>query len=93
VIILTSVEDWPGKRNMMIRQIVSCDICGEEKEQTNHWFVAYDEGGEFRVSGLTPSNSLDLAAKHLCGESCVHKLLDEFLISTEAGHTQPAKRG
>ncbi len=74
----------------MIRQIVSCDICGEEKEQTNHWFVAYDQGGEFRVSGLTPSNSLDIAAKHLCGESCVHKLLDEFLISTEVGHTQPA---
>lgn len=71
----------------MIRQIVFCDICGEEKEQTNHWFVAYDQGGEFRVSGLTPSNSQDLAAKHLCGESCVHKLLDEFLISTEAGHT------
>jgi hypothetical protein len=74
----------------MIRQIVSCDICGEEKEQTNHWFVAYDQGGEFRVSGLTPSNSPDLAAKHLCGESCVHKLLDEFLISTEAGHRRPA---
>ncbi len=74
----------------MIRQIVSCDICGEEKEQTNHWFVAYDEGGEFRVSGLTPSNSLDLVAKHLCGESCVHKLLEEFLISTKASHTHPA---
>ena len=72
----------------MIRQIVSCDICGEEKERTNHWFVAYDQEGEFRVSGLTASNSLDVAAKHLCGESCVHKLLDEFLISTEAGHTQ-----
>lgn len=73
----------------MIRQIVCCDICGEEKEQTNHWFVAYDQGGEFRVSGLTSSNSQDAAAKHLCGESCVHKLLDEFLISTEARHTQP----
>ena len=73
----------------MIRQIVSCDICGEEKEQTNHWFVAYDHGGEFRVSGLTPSNSQDREAKHLCGESCVHKLLDEFLISTEARHRQP----
>jgi hypothetical protein len=74
----------------MIRQIVSCDICGEEKEQTNHWFVAYDQGGEFRISGLTPTNSQDVAAKHLCGESCVHKLLDEFLTSLEAGHRQPA---
>lgn len=74
----------------MIRQIVSCDICGEEKEQTNHWFVAYAEGGDFHVSGLNPSNSLKPGAKHLCGENCVHKLLDEFLTSTEAGHRQPA---
>ncbi len=71
----------------MIRQIVSCDVCGEEKEQTNHWYVAYDQGGEFRVSGLTPSGSQDPAAKHLCGESCVHKLLEQFLISTEVGHS------
>ena len=74
----------------MIRQIVSCDICREEKEQTNHWFVAYAEGGDFHVSGLNPSNSLNPGAKHLCGQNCVHKLLDEFLTSTEAGHTQPA---
>lgn len=74
----------------MIRQIVSCDICGEEKEQTNHWFVAYDQGGEFRVSGLTPSNSQDVAAKHLCGESCLHKMLDEFLLALDASRRQPA---
>ncbi len=73
----------------MIRQIVSCDICGEEKEHTNHWFVAYDHGGEFRISGLNASNFQDTAAKHLCGENCVHKLLDEFLTSLETGHQQP----
>ena len=73
----------------MIRQIVTCDVCGEEKEQTNHWFVAWEQEGEFRISGLTQANSQETAAKHLCGENCVHKLLDEFLTSLEAGHRPP----
>jgi len=29
----------------VIRQAISCDICGTEKKQTNHWFVAYDQEG------------------------------------------------
>ena len=37
----------------MIRQAISCDICGAEKRQTNHWFVAYAHGGELRVTGWT----------------------------------------
>ena len=35
----------------MIRQAISCDICGAEKKQTNHWFVASTHGGELRVAG------------------------------------------
>jgi hypothetical protein len=73
----------------MIRQIIFCDICGEEKEQTNHWFVAYIENGDFHISGLNSSNIVNPAAKHLCGQNCMHKMLDEFLTSTEGAHTQP----
>jgi hypothetical protein len=74
----------------MIRQIIFCDICGEEKEQTNHWFVAYTENGDFHISVLNPSKSVNPVAKHLCGQNCMHKMLDEFLTSTEAAHAQAA---
>ena len=68
----------------MIRHAISCDICGMEMKQTNHWFVAYDQGGELRVSGWSSRNRLRPGAKHLCGQTCLHKLVDDFMAKTLA---------
>lgn len=73
----------------MIRQAISCDICGAEKKQTNHWFVACEQAGELRVSGWSSRNKLRTGSKHLCGQTCLHKLLDEFLARTVEGRTTP----
>jgi hypothetical protein len=75
--------------NTVIRQAISCDICGSEKKQTNHWFVAYDQGGELRVSGWSSRNRLRAGSKHLCGQTCLHKLVDEFMARTLAVRLQP----
>jgi hypothetical protein len=74
----------------MIRQAISCDICGAEKKQTNHWFVAYAHGGELRVSGWTASGRLRAGAKHLCGQTCVHKLVDDFIAAQASSRVQAA---
>lgn len=63
----------------MIRQAISCDICGAEKKQTNHWFVAWEQAGELRVSGWNSRNRLRTGSKHLCGQVCMHKLADDFM--------------
>ena len=68
----------------MIRQAISCDICATEKKQTNHWFVAYETGGELRVSGWNSRNRLRPGSKHLCGQTCLHKLVDEFMAKSIA---------
>lgn len=68
----------------MIRQAISCDICGTEKRQTNHWFVAYEQGGELRVSGWSSRHRLRPGSKHLCGQTCLHKLVDEFVAKSNA---------
>jgi hypothetical protein len=73
----------------LIRQAISCDICGNEKRQTNHWFVAYDQAGELRVSGWNSRNRLRAGTKHLCGQICLHKLVDEFLARTLATRITP----
>ena len=73
----------------MIRQAISCDICGTEKKQTNHWFVAFDQNGELRVSGWSSRNRLRPGMKHLCGQTCLHKLVDEFMARTIAVRVQP----
>jgi hypothetical protein len=63
----------------MIRQAISCDICGAEKKQTNHWFVAHTHAGELRVAGWNANGRMRAGAKHLCGQVCLHKLMDEFI--------------
>ena len=63
----------------MIRQAISCDICGTEKKQTNHWFVALEQSGELRLSGWSARCKLRPGSKHLCGQTCLHKLVDEFM--------------
>lgn len=73
----------------MIRQAISCDICGTEKRQTNHWFVAYEQAGELRVSGWTSRHRLRTDSKHLCGQTCLHKLVDEFMAKSIAVRVQP----
>ena len=75
--------------NEVIRQAISCDICGTEKKQTNHWFVAYDHGGELRVGGWKSRNRMRPGAKHLCGQTCLHKLVDEFMARDLAERVQP----
>lgn len=72
----------------MIRQAISCDICATEKKQTNHWFVVSEQGGELRVSGWNSRNRLRPGMKHLCGQICLHKLVDEFMARTLAMRAQ-----
>lgn len=74
----------------MIRQAISCDICGAEKRQTNHWFVAYAHGGELRVTGWKVSSRLRAGSKHLCGQTCLHKLVDEFIAGTMVSRSPSA---
>ncbi|MGA8087550.1 MAG: hypothetical protein WCA10_09600 [Terracidiphilus sp.] len=66
----------------MIRQAISCDICGTEMLNANHWFVAYDRGPELRIGVCNPGNRLRASARHLCGDKCLHKLVDVFTART-----------
>jgi hypothetical protein len=66
----------------VIRQAISCDICGTEMLNANHWFVAYDRGPELRIGAWNPRNKLRASARHLCGHKCLHKLVDDFMART-----------
>lgn len=71
-------------RSVVIRLAISCDICGEEKKQTNHWFVAYEHSGELRIGGWKSRYCKRTGSRHLCGQTCLHKLMDEFMAKTIA---------
>ncbi len=74
----------------MIRQAISCDICGSEKQQTNHWFVAYESAGELRLAAWHGLKNKRAMVKHLCGQKCVYRLLDEFMAKQTALNAQMA---
>jgi hypothetical protein len=76
----------------VIRQAISCDICGTDKQQTNHWFVAYDQHGELRISDWNSQIRLRPGAKHLCGQICLHKLVDEFMAKAIAVRLPAAEK-
>jgi hypothetical protein len=67
----------------LIRQAISCDICGAEMVSANHWFVAYDRGPELRIAPWTGENRSRAKARHLCGHKCLHKLVDDFMARTQ----------
>jgi hypothetical protein len=72
------------RRVAVIRLAISCDICGAEKKQTNHWFVAYEHAGELRIGGWKSRYCKRAGSRHLCGQTCLHKLVDEFMAQAIA---------
>jgi hypothetical protein len=74
----------------LIRQAYSCDVCGTEKKQTNHWFVVREVSEELRVSGWNSRNRERPGVKHMCGQACVHKLVDDFMARSISARMQPA---
>jgi hypothetical protein len=74
----------------VIRLAISCDICGAEKKQTNHWFVAYEHAGELRIGGWNSRYCKRAGSRHLCGQTCLHKLVDEFMAQAIADDREMA---
>ena len=70
-------------------------------QNPNHWFVVYDGGPEFRMTRWNSRTRLRPDARHLCGQTCLHKLVDDFMVRTisdrvtttadKAGQPQPEK--
>jgi hypothetical protein len=67
----------------MMAENAMCDVCGIDKKKANHWFMAFEDKGVLRLSPWSGLNPKRLSMKHLCGQACVHRLVDVFL----AGHS------
>jgi hypothetical protein len=70
----------------MIRQAINCDMCGAERvESTSYWFVADEIKGEIRLRGWESPQKSRRNARHLCGQKCVQRLMDNFTAGLLAG--------
>jgi hypothetical protein len=76
---------------------VACDICGQQKQETNHWIVAVSslenqcEGVAFLPAEAVPTpRPHDMQYEDLCGEACAHKRLSRWLdvLKTKSSTTK-----
>ena len=63
---------------MAITETVTCDVCGKQKGQVNHWWM-YAFGGYQRMEIKPWNDSSADAWKHACGQGCVMKAVNEFM--------------
>ena len=77
----------------------ACHVCGRQKQQTNHWYVAIVDPAQKATGnsgiGFGPSDA-QIDDRHLyivediCGQECAHKRLDRWFES-QTSNTQPGK--
>jgi hypothetical protein len=72
---------------MARKEQVTCDVCGAQKQETNHWFVAVMEKtpipDDIFLLSLHRTNNV-VCEPHevkvdLCGEACVLKKVSELI--------------
>ena len=74
----------------MIRQAIKRKRPFKEAANQPRVFVAYELNGESRMSGWSSRHRLRPRNKHLCGQTCLHKLVDEFQAKSIAVRAQPS---
>lgn len=60
---------------------ITCDVCGKQKQAVNHWWLMQTTMTEFRLYRWNEKTVKRLIrlAKHLCGQECVIKAVNEYL--------------
>ena len=74
----------------MPRKIIyTCKVCGQQKQQTNRWFVSQGTRVGYHLMTWEWAVAQDVLddedIEYICGQSCAHKLLDGFLGETLNG--------
>ena len=67
---------------------VKCAHCGQQRQETNHWFVTAVEGAKFRCAPLEIRRTLRKLEEPACGQQCAQKLFAKYLAT---GGDTPAK--
>ena len=59
-----------------------CDVCGAEKKIANKWLLVFDGSDQhFVIEHWSDFGSKENGVKIICGESCLHRILQPFLDS------------
>lgn len=63
---------------MAIVQKITCDVCGAERKEANHWWMG-EEGNSFSSPKFHDWDETLLATSmHICGEECAHAAISAW---------------
>jgi hypothetical protein len=66
-----------------MRQILyTCDVCGVQKKEANHWFIIFTCYPGTRLYKWSAADPTDKQAVHLCGENCVNRKIMQLIGGT-----------
>lgn len=64
---------------MSIKILITCDCCGAERKEQNHWFLAHcltaleNVSGQLRIDTFNLEMAQEFNYDILCGEACVQQ--------------------
>ena len=67
---------------MAITETITCDVCGKQKQQTNHWWMYDRPLKAYPDSGFVVWQWDDKHAKQYksaCGQECITKAVNEWM--------------
>lgn len=65
---------------MSWKTVAVCDVCKAVKGEANKWLLVFNDGGSFEIKHWPePGHHIEAEALMVCSETCLHKLLNEFL--------------
>ena len=57
----------------------TCDVCGVQRGESNHWFMSRYGEGYFRIEEWNAQSAKLPTCKHICGSQCATKCLNQTL--------------
>lgn len=68
-----------GEVLLVRKSVYVCDVCGREKQQTNHWWIAYTSGEGFHIDKWRDGLADNDECQTLCGQECVIQAVNKYL--------------
>lgn len=72
---------------MAISQVHTCDGCGKQKGETNHWYLVacHDFSNKIEILAWSNEASKLQDLNHICGMECLIKLISQEAPNLKAG--------
>ena len=78
---------------MSVVQKFTCEICGTEKRDSHHWFLAELAGESLTIRPWSEVRARGESGRHFCGEAHLQQFITRFLSAPPKAAPKPLDPG